>query len=207
MIKLCVVCGKPFEARQNKNMCSPACILKRRREYMSVWRRSITIKAASVRKCEWCGRVGLPLWCMRYCSNECGRLGSKRERNAAQSQKCYTCAVCGKLFRKSVARKTCSVQCSNQLRYETQKRWCEHNRESRRESARRYTPMNADKCRIKGRYYKNKNREEYRRRDARRHREVRILPRSAQTFFQLIETTNILRNIKQNEATKTTTQH
>jgi len=119
--KICVVCGKVFQNKQNHHAvtCGPACRRVRHNEVARIHNKNKRAKRIPKQvKCVICGASFPKKGLTKTCSETCWRTlkNNKARRQSAKRRlervKYAECVVCGKTFRKVNSAKTCSQECS-----------------------------------------------------------------------------------------------
>lgn len=97
--KLCIICGKPFEAKKGMVVCSPECSLMAQRKHKKI--------------CPMCGKQFNSRGNGVYCSEECYRTANSSTKGLTIRE----CEVCGNKFRARIDSQdlTCSIECGSKL--------------------------------------------------------------------------------------------
>ena len=170
MKKNCLICGKEFEARDDrKKYCSEACARESQRNAYRKWKEAERAKRAAEPPiaCPICGKEFKPLTgAYKYCSKDCSAIAEKRNlhkywvRRMANKEYIRTCERCGKEFRAGCkTTKYCSQECRHIASVEKQKitYWSRHpkieEKKSPEEFAERRGIIYAEEAKRLGKWY------------------------------------------------------
>lgn len=108
MTKVCVICGKEFDARATTKTCSIEC----RKELEKQYKRKYLRKQVKPKPCKACGKLFKPTVEFRnYCSPKCQASTIKVGRE--------TCIICGTPL---IGRNAQTIYCSKQCSYIAKRR-------------------------------------------------------------------------------------
>ena len=118
MVKVCVMCGEEFEAKDNRfKLCSPECVAQSKKKYSKAqWERKKAAKQPYKYACVVCGtEFETSYKNKKYCSEDC-KTKANKENYVEREPKIKICIVCGKEFVAKANARTCSTEC-REIRY------------------------------------------------------------------------------------------